>query len=348
VVAVLQQPTSQSKPEAGVAQRIRAQVVDDCGAALTKAAGGSVLVEIGEGGEALQLRETGNGFWETTWTPTAAAENIPLQLSAWRDGLDPSAQTLALSVRAAGADGPPLPIGIVNAASSAQAAPDVAAPGSYVAIYGNGLAAGSAASAPALPLPTTLNGVQFSLGGKAMPLLYASPGQVNALVPQGLIPNSSYPLVALRGSVPSVPVAVIVPEHQPGIYTADTSGSGQGIVTNAITGRLVDADNPAHAGNFLTIYCAGLGVVQGIAPPDGAAVPAEPLFPTTARVTATIGGVDAPVLFSGLTATLAGLYQVNVQVPPGVGGVDVPVVITAVDTGTGFAVRSNSVTIAVR
>jgi uncharacterized protein (TIGR03437 family) len=70
------------------------------------------------------------------------------------------------------------------------------------------------------------------------------------------------------------------------------------------------------------------------------------VFQTTANVTATISGVKAPVLFSGLTATLAALYQVNVQVPAGVtAGSAVPVVITAVDARTGVAAQSNPVMI---
>jgi len=63
----------------------------------------------------------------------------------------------------------------------------------------------------------------------------------------------------------------------------------------------------------------------------------------------TIGGVNAPVLFSGLTATLAALYQVNVQVPQGVTpGVAVPVVITVTDPQTGATSQSNPVTIGVQ
>lgn len=66
-------------------------------------------------------------------------------------------------------------------------------------------------------------------------------------------------------------------------------------------------------------------------------------------VNATIGGVSAPVYFSGLTPTLAGLYQVNVRVPVGVTpGNEVQMTITATDAVSGASAQSNSVTIAVQ
>ena len=95
-------------------------------------------------------------------------------------------------------------------------------------------------------------------------------------------------------------------------------------------------------GTHLTIYCTGpggLSVPNGEPEPaDGAAAPPNLVFQTTAKVT---------VLFSGLTATLAALYQVNVQVPDGVTpGSAVPVMITVTNPLTGAPTASNPVTVA--
>jgi uncharacterized protein (TIGR03437 family) len=247
----------------------------------------------------------------------------------------------------------PQTAGIMNAASAGQATAQVVTPGSFVAIYGTNMAGSGSPSATTLPLPTTLNGTQVTLGGIAMPLLYAAPGQVNALVPQSLAPNASYQLVVTVGSTVSAPVPLMVTELQPGIYTVDQTGSGVGVVTHALTGQLVNAANPAHAGEYLTIYCTGLGSLLGpngeTEPADGTAAPLSPIFQTTATVTATIGGTDATVTFAGLTPTLAALYQVNVLMPAGVPtGSAVPVIITTADAQTGVSVQSNAVTIAVQ
>ena len=243
--------------------------------------------------------------------------------------------------------------GIANAASAGQAQASVIAPGSYVAIYGTAMAGAGNPSATSLPLPTTLNGAQVTLCGIPMPLLYASATQINALIPDGLGLASTCPLIVITGSAKSAPVQLTVTALQPGIYTVNTSGSGPGIVTNALTGQLITPSNPAHASDFLSIYATGLGPLQGPngepAPAVGAAAPSTTVFSTTSNVTATLGGIAAPVLFSGLTPTFAGLYQVNIQVPDTVAkGNSVPLVITAKDPKTGAVAQSNSVTIAIQ
>ncbi len=256
-------------------------------------------------------------------------------------------------VQGAEADSAAQPTGIVNAASVGQAMLQVVAPGSYVSIYGTGLSAAGSVAAASLPLPTMLNGTQVFLGGQPMPLIYASAGQVNALVPQGLAPNASDSLIVLRGTTLSVPVSLTITGLQPGIYSANSSGSGPGVVTNARTGQLNTAANPAHGSDYLTIYCTGLGPVAGThgetEPADGTAAPFNTIFSTIANVTAMIGGVAAPVQFSGLTPGFVGLYQVNVQVPAGVSpGGNIPLVVTATDPLTGASVSSNSVSVAVQ
>lgn len=252
-------------------------------------------------------------------------------------------------------DQPPASVsGAVNAASEAQATPSVVSVGSYIAIYGTGLAGTASPSATSLPLPATLNGTQVTLGGIAMPLLYAGSGQINALVPQELAPNNAYSMQILdaSGTLKALPVSLLVKELQPAIYTLDASGSGPGIVAGSATGKLISASNPAHAGDYLVVYCTGLGPVLGpngeprLA--DGAAAPTDQVFHTRAVVTASIGGVSAPVTFAGLTPTLAGLYQVNVQVPAGIASGTVPVVVSASDARTGATGQSNAVTIAVQ
>ncbi len=358
LIPVFQQPVGQSAASMAAPQTVEVEVIDDCGNPVSAAGGGTVQVMFSSGDAGLDLHDVGLGIWEATWTPANPAAQVTLQVVAAEQGitLDPALNadaSVTVTVPAATAASAPQPTGVANAASAAQAIPGVVAPGSYVAIYGTGLAGGGSPSAVSLPLPAMLTGTQLLLGGIPMPLLYAGAGQVNALVPQGLAPNASYPLMVVSGTTQSVPVALTVAELQPGIYTTGFLGSGAGIVTNAVSAQLIGASNPAHAGDYLTIYCTGLGALAGpngeLEPADGAAAPTSPIFRTKANVTVTIGGVNAPVQFAGLTATLAALYQVNVQVPAGVtpGGA-IPVVITANDPQTGATAQSNPVTIAVQ
>ena len=355
LIPIFRQPSSQTFAQVATATTVQAQVIDDCGNAVTN---GSVQATFSNGDPGISLNSIGAGIWETTWIPRNAAIATAIQLSAASNGLTGNVSLSSLSsetvnVLAADANAAPLPTGIANAASAAQATPGVVSPGTYIAIYGKGLAGTENPSATSLPLPTTLNGAQLFLGGLPMPLLYASAGQVNALVPQGIVPNAAYPLVVVRGTTQSAPMLLTVTELQPGAYTVNTSGSGAGVVANAQTGTLITAANPARAGDYLVIYGTGLGALTGshgeAQPGDGAIAPNTILYQTIAKVTVTIGGVNAPVIFSGLTPTLAGLYQVNVQVPTGVAaGTAVPLIIAATDPANGVSTTGNTVTIAVR
>jgi uncharacterized protein (TIGR03437 family) len=356
-------PFAGSAVQNGSPQLLRAQLVDDCGNFASSSAGGVAQIVFSDGEPPVSLQDAGNGIWEGSWTPTSPSGTITLQLVGSSKSGSAALRTLSVpaidvSVQPAPALAPAQVIGIVNAAGAGQVVPSVLAPSSYVAIYGQGLAAAGAPAATTVPLPLTMNSTQVLLGEQPLPLSFVGPSQINAVVPAKLNGNATYPLVVVRGTSRSEPVPITVVAQQPAVYTVDTSGSGAGVIeisgTTLLAGPQSSNSRPVQSGSeYLTIFCTGLGAVVGPngepPPPDGAAAPSNLLYQTVAKASVTIGGVNVPVLFSGLTPTLVSLYQINVQVPAGVPiGNSVPVIVSMTDPQTGVVTKSKMVTIAVQ
>jgi len=320
---------------------IQLRVVDDCGDPMRQ---GSLTVSFSNGDPPLALLSLRDGRWSGTW-PARNTRNSQISIEAQAQTSNPDiAGTAGIGGSVQPNPGVPLIAGggIFNSASFA---PNTAlAPGSFITIFGAGLATG-AAVAESLPLPTSLGGTQGIISGRLIPLFFASDGQLNAVLPSDLAPNVPHQLLLRRGTAVSAPESVVIAEAQPGVFTRDQSGTGQAVVV------AVRADNsqffpepgtPASAGNVLVIYCTGLGVVNP-AIRAGEAAPFDVLSSTVRPVTVTIGGVSAAVAFAGLTPGFTGLYQVNVAVPAGVAPGDaVPLVLTEANQS------SRVVTIAVR
>ncbi|HXE75185.1 MAG TPA: hypothetical protein VNN18_06065 [Candidatus Xenobia bacterium] len=236
--------------------------------------------------------------------------------------------------------------GTVNAASFVPGA-GVAA-GSISAVFGVELADGTAV-AGAVPLPTTLGGatLQFN-SSQGVPKFFASDLQLNIQVPWELAGTGQATLADALASGTSNTVAVDVVEFAPGLFATNQAGTGQGAILIANTPNLAapmgmfPGSRPAVRGvDFLEIYCTGLGAVTN-QPATGAAASANPLSATTTTPTVTVGGVNAPVLFSGLAPGFVGLYVVTLQVPMNAPtGESVPVQLTI------GGVPSNTVTIAI-
>jgi len=142
-------------------------------------------------------------------------------------------------------------------------------------------------------------------------------------------------------AVTSASQVVALAPSDPGIFPIGAPQGGQVAILN-LAGIVVDANSPAHAGDYLEIYANGLGPVSNT-PKTGAVAGASPLSRMIVNPSATIGGVPAQVVFAGLAPGFIGLYQVNAQVPQGIAAGDaVPVTLS---TG---AIASNTVTISVR
>jgi uncharacterized protein (TIGR03437 family) len=172
--------------------------------------------------------------------------------------------------------------------------------------------------------------------------------QVNALIPSGQIAGTPQLVVTRTDGTQSAGIDVLVTNLEPGIFSVDSTGTGQGSIQIANTGFIAGPTatsppaQPVQRGQYISIYCTGLGPVSN-PPADGSPALGSPLSSTQAITTATIGGIDAPVIFSGLAPTLVGVYVVNAQVPTAVTpGNAVPVTISV------GSLTSNSVTIAVQ
>jgi uncharacterized protein (TIGR03437 family) len=205
---------------------------------------------------------------------------------------------------------------VLNGASYASGP---VSPGEIVALFGANIG-------PPLPGATfqvaggainkSLGGVQVLFGTVPAALLFASAGQVNAIVPYG-VTGSTQVQVNYQGTVSNT-ITLPVQATTPGILTLDGSGSGGGAIQNVQNQNLSTNTpaNPAPAGSVVVIYCVGGGVTN---PPSvDASVIGVPAPVLAQPVTVTIGGMNAPVIYSGAVPySVAGLTQINATVPTG-------------------------------
>ena len=175
------------------------------------------------------------------------------------------------------------------------------------------------------------------------PLFFVSGTQINAQVPFELLTGAGTVSVQVkRGSETSAAQPIGIAAVSPGIFMLNQQGTVAGAILNAQDFRPVSESAPARPGEFLLIFCTGLGLVQPEVPSGNVAPSTPPLAETLSTPLVNIAGIPAQVTFSGLASGFVGLCQVNVQVPAGIpsGTQEVEIIINGVP--------SNTVTIAVQ
>jgi uncharacterized protein (TIGR03437 family) len=231
--------------------------------------------------------------------------------------------------------------------SSASGSVGVAA-GGLASIYGQNLAA-SIALAKSLPLPVSLGGASLSLTDSAgalrnAPLLYAAPGQLNFVVPDGTASGAGSAAVTSGGVTQTFPVTV--QPVAPALFSM--SGSGTGVA--AALAVTVPQANPTAQTVAPAFQCG----TSGCSPAPISLGTDHAVYlsfygtgirnrSALANVTATIGRVAATVQFAGAAPGFVGLDQVNVLVPPALQGRGEVNVAITVDGAI-----SNEVTVSVR
>jgi uncharacterized protein (TIGR03437 family) len=169
-------------------------------------------------------------------------------------------------------------------------------------------------------LPTSFNGTKLTIGGKSAPIIYVSPSQITAQVPVDVTAGPQ-PVIVTNSNGPSAATNVTIASPAPAIFA---DGSGRGFVTHQGF-DLVLPGNAARAGELLILWATGLG--QTTPAVSTGQILDFTTRANTAPVTVTIGGQNAPVVYSVAAPGFAGLYQIGVTMPSGVAAGNASVVV---------------------
>jgi len=248
-------------------------------------------------------------------------------------------------------------------ANSASYTASTISPGGIITIYGINLGPASLTTFPGTsPLPTSLPAAgaatSIKINAVSAPILYTSATQVSCIVPYALSNKigNSVNLVVTYNAVASAVFPVNVVGADPGMFTIDASGTGQGAILNynaATADYTVNGSaNAAAKGSTVVLYVTGFGAtacadavgspcLPGATEVDLIAGNVTPLGIVSVTIdgqSAAVQGAAAPI------GSVPGLLQINVTVPAGATiGKVVPVVVSI-----GAAKSQSRVTMAVK
>ncbi len=132
-------------------------------------------------------------------------------------------------------------------------------------------------------------------------------------------------LIADGSTTPAEIYHPVQPVPAPVLFSLGGDAQGQGFIWHSATGQVASADNPALAGEALSMYTTSLV--------EGGVIPAQ----------VSVGGRLAEILYFGDAPGYPGYFQINFQVPDGVTpGSSVPVALSYIGRS------SNTVMIAVQ
>ena len=283
------------------------------------------------------------GFYQVVFTVPVDAAMGSQSVTLSEGGLTSNSQMLVVA--------PPIPIinAIVNGATF-QAGNNPQAANSFVSIFGQNFGSQNTASNifPAL----SFDGLSVLVNGTAIPLyiVAGTGGQINIVLPSELGTSGTAAVEVMTSEGSSVPFQLPLTADSVGIFrVGDPSDpkrmNGAVLFTNtawkvmplsmatalglpscaAVTTASI-CGKPAKVGDQLEIYLTGLGKATPNGDPNGKVLPTGSLAPTDGSVlyktveppVVKVGGVTAPVSFSGIAPGNAGQYQINIQVPSGV------------------------------
>jgi len=288
-----------------------------------------------------------------SWTPAASAfpaalgQPAPLQRRQVTFTATDSAQASASGTVVLEADaGLPLITDLRNAASQepqnippkvkvpSQPVLPRCTPGSLASLIGRWLTTATDPQADPTGASLQLGGTAVTVNGNPAPVVYAAPDRIDFLCPDAIAGGQ----LEISAQSDGTPANLLRANQQAtlGLFAADASGQGQGMITLAGTSLLatprsyLNQGQPAEPGDAISLLATGIGLATS---------------PSLVKVS--IGSTSTTATQVQAVPGSAGVYQITVTVPSGVvPGNTIPVSVEIAD-GSGTPLRSNTVTIAI-
>jgi acid phosphatase type 7 len=185
----------------------------------------------------------------------------------------------------------------------------VPAAGGLATLYGWNLVVGEHVARTS-PLQREWEGTRLSLGGGDLGMIYASPTQINVVLPDD---QTGQQVLQVRTRSGNVETPVEIRAASPTLFARLVDGTEWAAALHA-DGTLIDDKRPAAPGEWISVFGTGLGRARGAAA-YGQLAPSAPLAIAIGTVTATVNGQEAVVSFAGRAPGFWGLDQINLQVP---------------------------------
>jgi uncharacterized protein (TIGR03437 family) len=153
----------------------------------------------------------------------------------------------------------------------------------------------------------SIDSTQVLFDSNPAKIIYLTPTQLAATVPVTARNGQTTALqVQTSHDVFSAPVSLPLAPAAPGLFTLDASGKGQAAAINQ-DNTVNGGSSPAPAGSVVALYATG-----------GGSLTTDALPRVALPVSATIGGLDAQVLYAGVApGEPDGMIQINLQIPAG-------------------------------
>lgn len=223
-----------------------------------------------------------------------------------------------------------IPLNAKSILNSASMFPGPLAPGTLVTITGSNFSerSDSISDDELQPLPKKLAGVQVFFNGMPLPLFSASATELRSQIPYDFSSASSASLyIRTEHADGTVTVTNAVPVRltaaAPGLYAFAGREPRSGIVLHASNsperdGVPVTAENPARAGETLTLWATGMGsvAIESGMPSPQQGVPFGGVDASLiGRMQALVDGQPVGILSAVLPHNAIGIYLVKIELP---------------------------------